>query len=97
MKAFYLGEALGGRLLNAIALQNAVLCADCDVVSDSPQERCMVCGSHSLVNLSRMLGGSLSKERATLITAERLAPERAECLNFPRAHAIRRRRSRKTA
>jgi hypothetical protein len=26
-----------GRCLNAIALQNAVLCAACDVVSDSPQ------------------------------------------------------------
>jgi hypothetical protein len=25
-----------GRVLNAVALQNAVLCAECDVVSDSP-------------------------------------------------------------
>ena len=25
-----------GRVLNAVALQNAVLCAACDVVSDSP-------------------------------------------------------------
>jgi len=25
-----------GRALNAVALQNAVLCAECDIVSDSP-------------------------------------------------------------
>jgi hypothetical protein len=34
-----------GRYLNAIALQNAVLCAECDVVSDSPHDMCLVCGS----------------------------------------------------
>jgi hypothetical protein len=33
-----------GRYLNAIALQNAVLCAECDVVSDSPHDMCLVCG-----------------------------------------------------
>ena len=27
-----------GRVLNAVALQNAVLCAECDVVSDSPHD-----------------------------------------------------------
>jgi hypothetical protein len=34
-----------GRVLNAVALQNAVLCAECDVVSDSPHDQCLVCGS----------------------------------------------------
>ena len=29
-----------GRFLNAVALQNAVLCAECEVVSDSPQDMC---------------------------------------------------------
>jgi hypothetical protein len=37
-----------GRVLNAVALQNAVLCAECDVVSDSPNDTCLVCGSRSL-------------------------------------------------
>ena len=27
-----------GRPLNAVALENAVLCAECDVVSDSPHD-----------------------------------------------------------
>jgi hypothetical protein len=43
-----------GRVLNAVALQNAVLCAECDVVSDSPHDTCMVCGSHSLFNVARI-------------------------------------------
>jgi hypothetical protein len=34
-----------GRCLNEIALQNAVLCAECDVVSDSPHDTCLVCRS----------------------------------------------------
>jgi hypothetical protein len=37
-----------GRCLNAIALQNAVLCAECDVVGDSPHDTCLVWGSRSL-------------------------------------------------
>ena len=54
--------------LNAISLKRAVLCADCDVVSDSPHDRCRVCGSRSLFNISRILGGTLPRERAMLIT-----------------------------
>jgi hypothetical protein len=59
-----------GRVLNAVALQNAVLCAECDVVSDSPSDQCLVCGSRSLFNIARMLGGNLPKERASLIAEE---------------------------
>jgi len=93
-----LGEAPGGRVLNAVALQNAVLCADCDVVSDSPHDRCMVCGSPSLVNISHVLGGSLPQDRATLIETETPKPSRVEVvLSFRRAHAIRRRSSGKMA
>jgi hypothetical protein len=55
------------RPLNSISLQNAVLCADCDVVSDSPHDHCLVCGSRSLFNISRLLGGMLPSQRATLI------------------------------
>jgi hypothetical protein len=42
--------------VNAVRLQQAVLCADCDVISDSPHDICLVCGSHSLLPLSRVLG-----------------------------------------
>ena len=54
-------SAHAARCLNAVALQNAVLCAECEVVSDSPHDQCLVCGSHSLVNICRMLGAICQK------------------------------------
>ena len=45
--------------LNAVCLQNAVLCADCEVISNSPHDTCCVCGSRSLLSLSCVLGGTL--------------------------------------
>jgi len=92
MKDSYLdGPVEVARCLNAVALQNAVLCAECDVVSDSPHDRCLVCGSRSLFNISRMLGGALPRERAILIRPEILEPGNPErVLSFPRAHRVRR-------
>ena len=55
--------------INAICLQNAVLCADCEVISDSPHETCCVCGSHSLLSLSRVLG-TLPVQRAQLVESQ---------------------------
>jgi hypothetical protein len=76
-----------GRGLNAVALQNAVLCAECDVVSDSPHDRCLVCGSRSLFNIARMFGGNLPQNRAVLIPSETLEVQKHEIvLNFPRPH-----------
>jgi hypothetical protein len=79
------------RPLNAISLKNAVLCADCDVVSDSPHDQCLVCGSHSLFNISRSLGGMLPNKRATLIdTAGRTVASPRTVLTFPRRARLRR-------
>jgi hypothetical protein len=76
------------RQLNAISLSNAVLCADCDNVSDSPHDECLVCGSRSLFNISRALGGMLPGKRATLIdTASR--PTSRPVLRFPRRARVR--------
>ena len=47
------------RGLSAVPLLNAVFCADCETISDSPHDACTVCGSRSLVNLFRILGGTL--------------------------------------
>ena len=80
------------RVLNAVALRNAVLCAECDVVSDSPHDQCLVCGSRSLFNIARIFGGNLPKERASLIVheaAEVTLP--AVVLAFPKPHRPRRR------
>lgn len=98
MKDSDAGDATSGRVLNAIALQHAVLCAECDVISDSPHDRCMVCGSPSLVNMSRVLGGNLPKNRAALIaaeTGESTTPNRV--LSFHGTHTIRRRMARRAA
>jgi hypothetical protein len=84
------GASQTRRYFNAVALQNAVLCAECDVVSDSPHDRCLVCGSRSLFNIGRMFGGNLPQERASLITSEPL--EMTEnVLIFPGPHRIRKR------
>jgi hypothetical protein len=78
-----------GRVLNAVALQNAVLCAECDVVSDSPHDVCLVCGSRSLFNIARMFGGNLPQNRAALIPAETLDVRHEVVLSFPTLHASR--------
>ena len=87
--------------LNAICLKSAVLCAECDVVSDSPHDHCLVCGSRSLFNIARLLGGALPRERAKLVDAAVSAAGTstvpAQVLTFPRSHKDargRRRRSR---
>lgn len=78
-----------GRVLNAVALQNAVVCAQCEVVSDSPHDTCLVCGSRSLFNIARIFGGKLPKQRSTVVAS---APEKAEAvLTFSSKHRVRRR------
>jgi hypothetical protein len=55
-------------MLSTIRLMNAVLCADCEVISDSAGDVCSVCGSRSLLNLGRVLGGCIEAgERAVLL------------------------------
>ena len=73
------------RPLNSISLQNAVLCAECDVVSDSPHDHCLVCGSRSLFNISRVLGGMLPSQRAKVIdpASQPFTPPK-RMLKFPR-------------
>jgi hypothetical protein len=91
MKGSYVeGASHAGRSLNAVALQNAVLCAECDVVSDSPHDRCLVCGSPSLFNIARMFGGNLPKDRASLIVADsREFTAYDVILRFPEPHEVR--------
>ena len=62
--------------INAVSLRNAVFCADCEVISDSPHETCQVCGSPSLLSISRILGGTLPEERAHLVESPEPKTER---------------------
>jgi hypothetical protein len=52
--------------LSAVPLLNAVFCVDCETISNSPHDACTVCGSHSLINLFRMVGGTLRSQKTQL-------------------------------
>ncbi len=43
-------------------LQSAILCADCECISESRNDVCGVCGGRSLVNLARLLGSAAQNE-----------------------------------
>lgn len=47
---------------NLISLRKAVLCANCDVISDGANGHCVACGSQALLSLSRLLGGAIDAE-----------------------------------
>lgn len=47
--------------LNTVALDNAVFCVNCEMISNSQHDVCDVCGSRSLVALCRVLGGTIRK------------------------------------
>ena len=80
------------RALNAVPLLNAVLCAECDVVSDNPHDVCLVCGSRSLFNISRVFGGKVPQERASLVGQTTVDTSSLELvLPFPKPHRVRRR------
>ncbi len=46
----------------AVPLQSAVLCVDCECVTEGRSDECRVCGSHSLLSIARIVGGTLSRE-----------------------------------
>jgi GAF domain-containing protein len=47
------------RDINFISLQSAVFCTQCELISENCTATCLACGSQALLNLSRVLGGSL--------------------------------------
>lgn len=64
---------------NLIRLQSAVLCANCEVVSEGTNGQCAACGSQALLNLSRILGGPLASpmpygfDDSSLVADERVS------------------------
>jgi hypothetical protein len=54
-----------------VPFRNAVLCLDCEAVSNSRFDACPACNSRSLVSLSRMLGGSVSQKASLLERGDR--------------------------
>ena len=56
-----------------VPLQSATFCVQCELISTSNKPYCLACGSHALVGLSRVLGGSLrNQQTAHLITDSEL-------------------------
>ena len=49
--------------LRTVPLLNAVFCAGCETISNSPHDACVVCGSRSLIPLFRMLEGTLRTQK----------------------------------
>jgi hypothetical protein len=47
---------------NLVCLQKAVLCANCEVISEGLNGHCAACGSQALLRLSRLLGGTIESE-----------------------------------
>jgi len=47
---------------NLVHLQQAVLCANCEVISEGLNGRCAACGSQSLLSLRTVLGGTIEPE-----------------------------------
>ncbi|MGA9815122.1 MAG: hypothetical protein WBQ64_20235 [Terriglobales bacterium] len=50
------------RFANLVRLQKAVLCANCEVISEGSNGHCAGCGSQSLLGLSSVLGGMIEPE-----------------------------------
>ncbi|HET9407711.1 MAG TPA: GAF domain-containing protein [Candidatus Sulfotelmatobacter sp.] len=52
-----------------VPLQSATFCVQCELISTNATPHCLACGSHSVLSLSRVLGGSLLRQQtAHLIT-----------------------------
>ena len=53
---------------NLVCLQKAVLCANCDIISEGVNGYCAACGSQSLLRLSGLLGGTVESEPSFAFT-----------------------------
>jgi hypothetical protein len=54
-----------------VPLYRAVLCADCELITQATKDSCGVCGSRALLDLSRTLGGCLRTESIGEPTCDR--------------------------
>lgn len=83
--------------IDTLPLLDAVLCADCEMISNSRGDCCVVCGSRSLLNLARILGGSIGHVRAALVNVGPLDLRNAfTVLVNPEAASVLRQRRRRS-
>lgn len=58
------------REVNFLALQTAVFCVGCELISQNNSSNCLACGSQALLSLSRVLGGSLRNQPTAHVIAD---------------------------
>jgi hypothetical protein len=51
---------------NLVSVRKAVLCANCDMISDGENGHCAACGSQALLSLSRLLGCAIESDPLSL-------------------------------
>jgi GAF domain-containing protein len=56
--------------VNFVALQSAVFCVQCELLSANNTPRCLACGSGAVLSLSRVLGGSLHGQQTAHLIAD---------------------------
>jgi len=56
--------------VNFVSLQSAVFCVQCELLSNNNTPRCLACGSAAVLNLSRVLGGSLRGQPTAHLIAD---------------------------
>ena len=65
---------------NLVRLRKAVLCANCEVISEDLNGHCASCGSQSLLSLSRVLGGTVESAVPVGFAASAGAVSDQECV-----------------
>src|SRR5438045_9792699 len=53
-----------------VGLQTAVFCVACELISENNTPYCLACGSHAVLSLSRVLGGSLRGQPTAHLIAD---------------------------
>jgi hypothetical protein len=56
MKAYGVGDR------NLVCLRTAVLCANCEIISEPLNGHCAGCGSQALMRLGPLLGGTIESD-----------------------------------
>lgn len=72
---------------NLVRLRTAVLCANCEVISEGLNGHCAGCGSQSLLSLSRVLGGTIESEPSFVFAASKQAISNDVCVRARSAAA----------
>src|SRR5882757_8756655 len=56
--------------VNFLSLQSAIFCAQCELLSANNTPQCLACGSGAVLNLSRVLGGSMRGQQTAHLIAD---------------------------